>query len=150
MDKYTGVGTQTVANPADTTLTLTGNVAVRGKLYDIILGAIGVPADVTLKHTVQRVTAIGTGTGFTPLPLDGDAPGAQLVCTVNHTVEPTYTASAILLEHGLNQRATFRWVAAPGGEIIIPAAAGEGVGIFAIDVAAAATPDVEATVHWEE
>jgi len=150
MDKYSGVGTQTVANPADTTLTLTGNTATRAKLYEIILSAISAPADITLKHTVQRCTAIGTGTGFTPVKLDNDAPVAQLVCTVNHTAEPTYTASAFLLEGGVNQRATFRWVAAPGGEILIPATAASGVGIFTIDVGAAATPNVEATIHWEE
>jgi hypothetical protein len=150
MDKYAGVGTQTVANPADTTMTLTGIVARRGKLYELIQSQISAPADITVKTTVQRITAIGTGTGFTALPLDPSAPGAQLVCNVNHTVEPTYTASAILLEFGMNQRATFRWVAYPGGEIIIPAVVAEGVGIFTVDVAAAATPDVEVTAHWEE
>ena len=42
------------------------------------------------------------------------------------------------------------WVAAPGSEIIIPAAANNGVGIYTEDVAGAATPDVEAVVYWEE
>ena len=150
MDKFSGYGEQTVANPADTTLTLTGNVNTRGKVYDIMWGAINAPADNSLKTTVKRCTAIGTGTGFTPVKLDEDSPAAQLVCTVNHTAEPTYTANNELMVLGVNQRAVFRWVAAPGGEIVIPATANSGIGIFTEDVAAAATPNVNATVHWEE
>ena len=47
----------------------------------------------------------------------------------NHTIEPTYTAAAIVLMIPLNQRATFRWVAAPGSELVAPATAANGFGI---------------------
>jgi len=48
----------------------------------------------------------------------------------NHTVEPTYTAGAFLLTVDLNQRATFRWVAPPGGELVTPATNANGAGVL--------------------
>ena len=60
---------------------------------------------------------------------DSADPAAVSVCGKNHTVEPTYTAIASLLDIALNQRATFRWVAAPGSELMAPATAANGIGL---------------------
>jgi hypothetical protein len=40
---------------------------------------------------------------------------------------PTLTAGATLLNWAQNQRATFRWVAAPGKELVIPATTAYGI-----------------------
>ena len=40
---------------------------------------------------------------------------------------PTLTAGAFLLQWAQNLRATFRWVAAPGKELVAPATASNGL-----------------------
>jgi hypothetical protein len=123
--------------------------ARRGKVYDIILGSEATPADAALQWRIQRYTHPGTSTAVTPAPLDA-ADGAFLgEAGDNHTVEATYTAGAILLKVSLNQRATFRWVAAPGGELVYPATTASGIGI-ATPIISTGTPALTATVHLEE
>jgi hypothetical protein len=119
----------------------------RGKIYDIILGSEASPADNAFRYIVQRCTALGTSTAVTPQPLDPADAATESDAGENHTVEPTYTANAILLAIGLNQRATFRWVAAPGGELVYPATASNGLGI---QTPSASTVAITATVHFEE
>jgi hypothetical protein len=53
-----------------------------------------------------------------------------------------------MLSVGLNQRATFRWVAVPGGELIVPATSDNWVGIECIGHGG--TPNINATIHWDE
>jgi hypothetical protein len=72
----------------------------------------------------------------------------MVVAGENHTVEPTYTANTQILEVPLNHRATYRWVAAPGGEIILPADATAGAGIFSSH--ASATTLFRAVAMWVE
>lgn len=119
----------------------------RGKWYDIILGSEASPADNAFKYTVQRCTALGTSTGVTPQALDPADAATESDAGENHTIEPTYTANAVLLSIGLNQRATFRWVAAPSGELVYPATASNGLGI---QTPTASTVAISATVHYEE
>ena len=47
-----------------------------------------------------------------------------------------------------NQRATWRWVAAPFGEIILPATANVGVGVHALVTSATIVTGI--TLHFEE
>jgi hypothetical protein len=119
----------------------------RGKWYDIILGSEASPADNAFKYIVQRCTALGTSTSVTPQALDPADAATESDAGENHTIEPTYTANAVLLAIGLNQRATFRWVAAPGGELVYPATASNGLGI---QTPTASTVAITATVHYEE
>ena len=150
MDRYAATGTQTVtATPGDTALAVLAVTATRGKIHDIIFSHSSSPVDDVIQWLVRRLTAVGTeGAGVTPAPLDPDAPPAQLDGAENHTVEPTYTAATELFDNDLNQRASFRWVAAPGGEFVIPATATNGIGITPIS--AAYSGDVRVTAHWQE
>ncbi len=75
-----------------------------------------------------RFSAAGTSTAVTPAAFDSGDPAATSVCGKNHSVEPTY-AAVPLLDFSHNQRATFRWIAAPGEEIISPATAANGIGV---------------------
>ena len=119
----------------------------RSKVYDIIFGSEGTPADNAFQWVVQRCTAAGTSTSVTPSPLDPADAATETDAGENHTIEPTYTAGAVLLSISINQRATFRWVASPGGELVYPATASNGVGFKTPTSSAAA---VTATVHFLE
>lgn len=150
MDRYAATGEQTVtATPGDTALAVLAVTTTRAKIHDLIFSQSAVPADTVIQWIVRRLTAVGTeGAGVVPVALDPDAPAAQLDGAENHTVEPTYTAATELHDFDLNQRASFRWVAAPGGELVIPATATNGIGITPIS--AAYSGDVKATAHWQE
>lgn len=119
----------------------------RGKLYDIIFGSEASPADNAFRYIVQRCTALGTSTSVTPQALDPADAATEADAGENHTIEPTYTSNAILLAIGLNQRATFRWVAAPGGELVYPATASNGLGV---QTPTASTVAITATLHFDE
>jgi hypothetical protein len=97
-------------------------------IYDIMFGTDGTPADNTVTYKVDRQTTVGTGTSATPAPLDSGDAAALITATANNTVEPTVTASTQLLEMAMNQRASYRWVAAPGGELVVPATNTAGLG----------------------
>lgn len=101
----------------------------RGKLYDAILGSEAAPADNAFLYIFQRCTALGTSTAVTPQQLDPADAATEADAGENHTVEPTYTANAVLLALPLNQRATFRWVAPPEGALVYPATASNGIGV---------------------
>lgn len=121
----------------------------RLKAYDMVFGSEATPADAAILWTIRRCTAAGTSTGVTPQNLDPADATTEYDAGENHTIEPTYTAGAILLNIALNQRATFRWVAAPGGELVFPATAANGFGIET-DTISTGTPVITATVHAEE
>ena len=138
------------ASPGKTALNVfqTSNT-VRGRLYDVIFGSSATPADNAITWRVSRSTAVGTeGTGVVPAPLDVGDPASLFDGAQAHSAEPTYTAATELLEIPQNQRATFRWVAAPEGEFVTPATASNGIGIAAIH--ASFVGATEATFHWVE
>lgn len=106
----------------------------RGKVYDLLVGTNGTPADNAMEWDVSRfsATAVLTATAVTPNPLD-PADGAFLgVSTANATTENTYVnngTGASVFYVGVNQRASYRWVAAPGSELVYPATALAGLGL---------------------
>lgn len=121
--------------------------ARRIRLTDVILGQEGTVGDAPTLYTCQRCTTTGTRTTVTPQSLDPADAACVATAGENHTVEPTYTAGAILLNVALNQRATFRWVAAPGGELVIPATANNGIGI---QTPVSALVLTTAQIHFQE
>ena len=149
MARYSASGSQTLTTSATTSLGLAAqSTAHRNMVYEMWFGNIGAPADLVTVHTVQRITADGSGSAVTPTALDTGDRASQCTCLENHTGEPTYTANTQLLEVPLNHRATFRWVAAPGGEIITPATDNNGIGFTALH--ASATTDWRVGCMWEE
>lgn len=94
----------------------------RGKVYDWMFGSEAAPADNPFLWALQRgTTGLGTSTAVTPQPLDPADAASLLDAGDNFTVNPTL--GAIIMQVPLNQRATFRWVAAPGSEIVLAATA---------------------------
>ena len=93
----------------------------RGKIYDLLVGTNGTPADNYMEWIVSRVTVPSTGTVVTPLPLDAADAATLAKIVANSTTEGTVTAGSDLFYVGVNQRASYRWVAAPGSELVWPA-----------------------------
>lgn len=120
----------------------------RARIYDLMVGADGTPADNVLVFKVDRQTTVGTGTAATPTPLDPGDAAALITGNVNSTIEPTVTANSQLLEIPVNQRASYRWVAAPGGELIVPAINTNGIGVRARSPAYTGTAMV--ALNYEE
>lgn len=148
MPRYSVDGQDT--NTLSTTvLALDGTTTARGFIFDLIVGSDATPADNAAEYNLHRFTVNGTGTAVTPQPLDAADGAAEIDGTEAHTTEPTYTANAVMLNWSQNQRATFRWVAAPGGEIVIPATSDNGIGLLVQTVAGSAVNTV-ATMHYLE
>lgn len=118
----------------------------RGKLYDLLIGTNTTPADNVMTFDVVRATyasttAITTGgvlfvsslSSTFVLDLADSPPTAQL--SINSSVETFLTSPVEVWTVGINQRASYRWVAAPGSELIYPAGS-SGAGPNAIAVRA--------------
>lgn len=149
MAKYAITDTQTItASPGDTVLLLDqAGANKRAYIYDLLAGDIGTPDDQAREVLARRSTATGTGDALTETALDPAEPGPDLEGTGNHTAEPTYTANSEMIDTGFNQRGSFRWASAPGGELIIPSTDNNGIGLTLIG---AGGTDHAATLHWRE
>lgn len=115
---------QAVASTYKTLMSLTASSSValrRIKIDDVFMGVEGTPSDQAMVWDISRQTAAGTGTSGTPNPNDLADPASLTVCLLNLTVEPTVTAASNLLPSAVNQRATVRFVATPGKELVAPA-----------------------------
>jgi hypothetical protein len=127
---------------------LTGAATIRAKIYDLILGSDATPADVATEFSLQRHTAVGSGgTALTEEPLD-PLTVAPTAAGLGGTFTGQPTWGNELMQIALNQRATFRWVAAPDGELISVANANNGIGLES--QASGGTPNCNSTVMWKE
>lgn len=130
--RYSVSGDQNAGTNA-TILGITSATTIRPELYEFLIGCAAAPGDLASLLHIERFTVAGTCSAFTPVALDPGDPVSLLttgtVTGFNHTVEPTYTASAHLYKLSLNQRATYRWVAAPGSGFKAPATAANGLGL---------------------
>lgn len=120
----------------------------RAWLHYLLIGSDAAPADVATEFNLIRGTVSGTGTAVTPRPLDPSAPAAIFTCERGTFTGQTKTASSAMLNIALNQRSTFQWYAAPGGEIVVPATSDNWVGLESI--ASGGTPNINCTMHFRE
>jgi hypothetical protein len=120
---------RTASATLDVGSVLTAAASVRRfKLYDFTCGSEATPADNAFLWQVFRRTGTATG-GTAPsiTALDqGDTIASTLVTNQAPTVNGAGGSTAPLLTVALNQRATYRWVAPPGGELITNATASQG------------------------
>lgn len=114
---------QAISGTYKSLLSLTAETAslTNAKIYDALFGTNGTPADNYMEYDISRQTAVGTATVVTANPLDPGNRAAGTIAEANYTAEGTITAASSVLYIGVNQRASYRWVAAPGSELIIPA-----------------------------
>jgi hypothetical protein len=148
MRRYSADG-QTAAGTNLTILEIIAATTTRGRIYDILVGSDATPADLAGEFNMIRGTVSGTGTGtVTPRALDPADPAALCASKQGTFTGQTKTATSSLLNFGMNQRTLFRWVAAPDGELVIPATSDNWVGLECI--AHGGTPNINATIHWQE
>jgi hypothetical protein len=103
--------------------------ARRAKIYDYTISADGAytSTDTNIVLQIIRMTADGTGTAGTPQLIDtADVLSPGLTYKMNYTAEPT-TGSVELDRFAFNQRATYRWAAVPGSELVSPATTANGI-----------------------
>ncbi len=145
---YSAVGDATPAT-ADSLLTLQAATTIKPELLDIVVGCPGTPADGASLFDLYRFTVDdGTGDATTANPLDPGDPASLASCLSNHSAEPN-TIGATMLSIPLHQRATFRWVAAPGRGFKILALATVGLGLRFLTTTIS-SPDHHCTFIWEE
>jgi hypothetical protein len=125
-----GGGTaQAVGTTYKTLITLVSSTSAprRGRVYDVLIGTNGTPADNYMEFDIARTTGGDTATTYVAPALDPADATAGTVARVNATAEGTITANSDLFYVGINQRASYRWVAAPGSELVWPATSSNGV-----------------------
>lgn len=150
--RYAMTGDQTAAAQGAASVLAWVESAASGdariSIYDCVIGSTGTPADATANFSIFTAsggTPAGTAGTESPLLVGDEAAGATGL--TNLTTSPTTIVS--LVEVPLNQRATFRWVAAPGSEITASSTAGNGAGIETLTVDGTAY-EVRSTLLWME
>ncbi len=104
----------------------------RFKWYEIVAGAVQNPnaTDCAIQLDVSRFTTTTglAGTAFTPNPTDFADAACSAVAAVNITTEAVVTANSSILNFGLNQRNTTRWISSQESQyLIVPATAQAGL-----------------------
>lgn len=106
-------------------------------------GYAATPADAAVMPRMQRsTTAPSGGDAFTPVALNPADGAATALAMGGAVTNGTLTANAYVGGgYGMNQRATFRWVAREGDEVIVPITNSAGIHFLT-----PTTPTV--TVNW--
>lgn len=106
----------------------------RVKLYDLLVGTNGTPADNAMEWIVARATAGSTSAyaGVTSTRSNQLDPADALMASMTWVNSSAETAISPVsgtqpLYVGVNQRASYRWVAAPGSEIVLAATSSNGL-----------------------
>ena len=120
----------------------------RLKIYDVLIGTNGTPADNFIEWDISRITAASTSTFLAAAPVDPADAAALCLATVNSSTFGTITTGTNMFYVGVNQRASYRWVAAPGGELVSPATNGNGFQLRARS--GGYTGTATGTIHFEE
>lgn len=134
MEKYS-TEVATVATGTDKTAINLFNPAAtptsRGAITEVISGGAGTPGDNSATFLLNRTTAVGTeGSGLVPNNLDPAGPAGAYDSGLGvFGAEPTYTSVKHLLRFALNHRATFRWIANLGFELMMAATQNNGAGL---------------------
>jgi len=122
-------------------------VLSRPSIYDILIGSSATPADNATQWGVYRTATAPTGgTAITASPCDSNDPAASTLAMSKPT--GASTLGVLLAYMSVNQRVTWRWCAVPGGELVVGAAAGAGIGLVSV---LCPTPAVmETTIFFRE
>ena len=147
MRRY-GVAHETAAGTNLTIMELIASTSTRLRIYELDISSDATPADVATEYNLIRGTVSGTGTSLTTVALDPADPSSLATAKGGTFTGQTKTSNTEMLEIALNQRATWRWVAVPDGELIVPATSDNWIGIESIN--SGGTPNTNVTMHWQE
>lgn len=118
-------------------------------IYEIMIACDAAPDDEAATFALMRTTARGTqSTTVAPNPLSTQSPASIATLDDTWSVDPTITANSQLLQFAMNQRATIRWVARPGNEIVVPATANAGLAL--VSVVATSPANFVFSISWTE
>lgn len=150
--KYSAVWNAT--NTASATvpiMTLTGAATCRPRLSELVHGSdyatFGTEVSGTFLLRRHSTTPAG-GTAITPAPLD-PADAAALASAMMGPSIGAPTLGTSLYQWSQNFRATYRWVAQPGYEFVVPATAAAGLSLLPT-VASGAAVNWTGTWEWIE
>jgi hypothetical protein len=115
-------------------------------LKQVEISCTDTPADATAIFDIGFITADGTGTGVTPVGVEGQ--GVLGTAKKNYTVEPTYAANK-LSRQGINQRVSKIWNAPFDGDYITDFSGGTNVGI-GIRMVSGPALNYSVDAQWEE
>jgi hypothetical protein len=138
-----------------------GNLGLRrGKVYDILVGTDAAPGDTYIEYDVARATILtaantwaGSLSSFSSAialdPADGPCNG---MIFANSSAETNVAQVGPDIWYvGVNQRASYRWVAAPGSELVHPAvSSGTGSNGLALRARGSYTGTVTGNILWQE
>lgn len=110
-------------------LELQGSAAMRASLFDFVIGTAATPAEAANSYEVVRFTVAGVTPSLAAAeePFDPLSPAAVAIAAGGTWATDPTPGNDVFGPFGLHQKATYRWVAQPGREIITAAAAGDGV-----------------------
>jgi len=128
-----------VDNPGSSTM-------AAAKIYEWAIGPGANSADNTYGVRAKRQSTAGTWTSVTPSPLDAKA-GAS-VSTAGVASTAAGTAGVVLGQWGFHMRGGYRWVAIPGGELVVPLVFSNG--IILEYIFAQGTDVLEAEMYFDE
>lgn len=131
-----------------------GGTPRRLKLLEFLCGSDAATLGTSsFRWEVQRSTSAATGTSVSPNVLDGhifggSESGTSALIKSSLTANGTLTSGAIMLTIAIAEQATFRWVANPGYEIVIPSSANNG--LHFMTPVCGNTPSAAAQVTFED
>lgn len=148
------MGTATMAATAKTLIQYQSSATIRPYVYDFTFGTVGTPSDsvVTLSVVRANAGAATQGTAAVISALDSIDTGTSGLTAGGTIVAATaeQAASTVLFQVGLNVRATYRWVAAPGGELVLAAGTTTNANLDIRALSPAYTLDATATSYHAE
>ena len=132
MSKYSSFGAAAAAGTASTTEGImhitnpSASTMVKAAIYEWSMGPGAAAEDSNYTVSMVRVTGVGTYTSVTPSPTESGAPASVSLAGRAQT-SGSNTKGVTLASWGFNQRGGYRWVAVPGGELIVPATFSAGI-----------------------
>lgn len=132
---------------------LAGAATIRPALQEFTFGPRS-SADTVVNFSIARTTnanSVATGTALTEAPIDDRNSQAATAVATSGALGTVYTTGPtfgnVMHPVGLHQRATYRWVAQPGREIVAAAAATAGL---AVQVHAVTAFNADIMLSWDE
>ena len=150
--KYAGTGNEpaVTGTPQSMNMIINGT-GTRAGIYEFTLSTGGVPEDTTVAWTVDRFTvAPSSGTALTSTPLNPDSPSSVTTMLQAATIEGTHTSATEMFDATFNVRAAYRWVAAPGSELVSPNTTANGIAILVSQGSATYAGIADASMMFEE
>jgi hypothetical protein len=131
-------------------INLMGTATSSVGIFEINMGS-DATADNAVKYAIARTSNRQTqATTVTPTALDQNVTQAALTTAdITWNINPTITASSTVLQWGMHQRATYRWVAYDYSKFL-RTQAGAGKGLCLLSVVVSSTFNACFSISWDE